>query len=423
MAQRQRAAHTAVVAVVFLALFIHAEYAPLVRAVVLSVTLIVLVVGLYRFGHSRFRPSWPVITYILLWTCVMVWHSTSLEQIGLYVVEGAGYVLFAIALASIGKDRWRVLPAIVGTFIVVELITSVLDVHRGHNNIWPRRDGVTFRQVGLNSIWSALEGRAMGTTGFAITLGIASAVAFICCLFFMASHGRHALLWVAGAAASLYLIVLSGTRTALVMLVFAFIVWIVRSFRLSRIIYYLAFVSVAVIVFAPLRLALAEWFGVGTTLEATASYQHRTGVLDSAGVLFDRDFGSVLFGDGPSLVSDLLSTGAVSGYGDIAVFDNDYLRLFAAYGLVTVVSFIVAIACGVFSRDPLCSVVSTALAVAAFAFDVTSWHSLTILGLCFLVQTVDRQSLTGRADTGSGSVRRQSRSLLSKNTIDNANDK
>ncbi|MBB2958447.1 O-antigen ligase family protein [Pseudoclavibacter helvolus] len=397
--KKERALEAGVVATVLLAIGVHSEFTEISRAIVLACTSLALLIGIIRFPRPVYAKSpFAVYAFGAVFAVLSIVHAASVPAMIIYLLLGTTICLLAAAASRLGQQRNRVLAVIAASVIVSQFVVSVADVFFKVSNPWPRRDGVTFRQVGLNNLLTDLGGRAMGTTGFSITLGLVIALCIVACFYLAGTYRKYWFVWSALAAIGVATIFLSGTRTALVMLLAAGGVWALRSFKLSHSAFYILLGGIAVGLFESLRIAVLEWTGLGGQLEQTASYQHRTGVFASAVNLLDRDVSSLFFGDGPGYVAEALSSGVVTGYGRISVFDNDYLRILASYGLVLLIAFVVMLARGIFNRDIYVSMSATAIAVGAFAYDITTWFSLLVFMVFVLASAQPRESKPAEVD-------------------------
>lgn len=377
----ERAAAAATVSVALFSVFVHIEHSLLFRFLGLGVIFVISAIGLFRMprgSERRVAPPRMVLFFLATFATMHFVHADSWARMLLYITLLLAFVAFAYVVAAAWRSRDQILAWIAGVAVPVQFVASVLDVHFGVRNLWPRRGTDRYRQVGLNNMLPSLEGRAMGTTGYAITLGLIITLLFVICVYLAFRYRRFAIVWGALAACAGYTIVLSGTRTTLAMLAAAAAVWVIRSFSVTRSIIYLGLGTIAWFVVPAVWQRVTEWLGFGAGLEYTASYQHRTGVLESAAQLFERGWLSVLFGDGPGYVAYALTTGVIDGYGNISVFDNDYLRMLAAFGVILMVAFVAMFIVGVFNRDKFVSVMSATAATAAFAFDTTTWNVIMV---------------------------------------------
>ena len=251
--------------------------------------------------------------------------------------------------------------------LVLHVGYAVGELFAGLPGIWPMTDGSNDISTRVNAILPQLAGRPMTSFShpipFAFFLLLASTVAMACAVEF-----KKPLYW-AVPALGLFGIIMSGTRS--VVIAFAVVTAMVVLFSYRRhVIGKIVVTITATTTCAFVGLdRLREALGLGGGFDATASYRHRTAVVNSFPSLFGHDLRHVLLGWGADahyiFDQGIVGRSSTSFY----FFDNQYVATMAEVGFLGLLLLVLAL-CGAFVvGDPHSRALVVAFAVAATGFD------------------------------------------------------
>jgi len=197
--------------------------------------------------------------------------------------------------------------------------------------------------------------------------------AVVVCLWFAVRTKSAALYTAAGLG--LVTMVFAGTRSAFVTLAGVLVLWALMRIRWRKSAY--IWVVAAVVGVAAVMAILVVF--MNSAVLATASFQHRAGILSTAGNLLGRDPLQVVFGTGYASIPDLLAHGIVSGVKGITVFDEEFVRTAAAMGLVGLGLLVAVIVRGIVKGTELTRLLILFVAGTFLFFDGFSWRLIAML--------------------------------------------
>ena len=349
--------------------------------------LLLLLLGAFRSGLLIRLAPLSAVGLVVVMTVRSVTEAGSATSLVATVLL-AGMLLTVLFVASqLPEPPLRSLSRSLPIIIPAQFLLALVEI-MGGDAIWPRRDGETFRVEGTNTLLPDVAVRAMGTTGYVITLGILMAVCAVLCVGIAAERRQKR--WLLLALPAVGTIVMSGTRTGLLMIVVGLLIIWLKRWRFGG--------TLALVLLAPMawltvdRSRIQELFGFGDQFLESRSYEHRAGILNHAGTLFQRSDGRVLFGDGVDGASQLVREGDLGGVVEVGTFDNDYLRILAAFGIVGF-TFLLVMLVRAFLRGSIAvSAGVGAFAIALAAYDVTGWRTLFVLLLILVASAFNRPS-------------------------------
>jgi hypothetical protein len=191
------------------------------------------------------------------------------------------------------------------------------------------------------------------------------------------------------AAIGLVPLLLSGTRSAVVALLVALLVGFLTSLQKG-------WATVATVWFGLLGIIILMSGAVDAILNpdvaSSASFVHRTSVIESAARLIDRPLDQAVFGSGGSSIDELFASGVVQGFQGLFFFDNQWIRSLALSGLVGMAILGVMFVVGIKRSDDLRRLLLIQLLVMTFSFDVMTWPIAVLLVAIGVVFYVDPSS-------------------------------
>ncbi|WP_437582554.1 O-antigen ligase family protein [Paramicrobacterium sp. CJ85] len=353
-------------------LLVHSE----VRQTTIAL-LLVLIAHVVLIMRTRRVPIPPLaLAGFVLWMSMRSMLAVNqLEDLGIYAVTGVVLCLTAGTIFELGEEAVGALKATTAVTIVVEFTVAVGERFFSLPALWPRRDGVTYFVDGSNNLWEGLGGRAMGSLGWAITLGEVVAILTILAAWFFLRSWNPA--WLLLAGAGLFTIFLSGTRTGLLMLIGAAI--IAALSRRSRLWGIFAVAFVVIILAAGSQMVALDWLGFDGDLETSRSVTHRRLVSESFLPLFVQAPLNVLFGHGYDAVPQMLLDGTIQGAPGVPVTDNEFVRTMAGLGAVGIALWAAASFVALVRGPAVTRALIVAISIGAFSYDIFSWRSMLFL--------------------------------------------
>ncbi|EIC07906.1 hypothetical protein OR221_1897 [Microbacterium laevaniformans OR221] len=214
----------------------------------------------------------------------------------------------------------------------------------------------------------------MGSFAQPIPLGIFAAATGVVSFALYLVARRASYLY--GACVSAFVLVLSGTRSAVLAMLVATAYILLRSFRMSRLPLY-ALVTIAILGFV-IAIDLPSALGLGG-IQSTASYTHRAATIMSIGEALSEPFGSVFFGHGYENVVGLFASGTIGGTDQITVPDNEYFRTFLGAGFVGFALLLGSVIRSLRHAAASSGALVVVVAISLFTFDGLGWNSVATL--------------------------------------------
>lgn len=382
-APRSSAALYAAIGATWLSVMVPSHTPP--REVILAsvlAALALIVLGLVRSGPEIQRYA-SANGWVVALVAVMTLRS-AVEAEGSYriFVVASGVLTIAVAvLASVSwpaiNDRYVLVWAI-PALVAVQLAATTSEEFLGLKALWPLSNGSDNLASRVNSLAPFLEGRALGSMGHPIPLGVFAAIGVAVSVWLLVEKRKKFAL--APLAASATVMLFSGTRSAVFALALALAYFAIAKARLRTL---PAFILGALVVVAVAATSdLPRLLGL-TEVSATDSFTHRFGVLQLIPEVFNRDLVSFFFGSGYKSVAAELSVSSI-GVDGILVFDQEYLRTAWSIGMIGLVLLIGAIVSGWRRADAVHRMVIIIFVVMLASWDALSWNA----GLTFFVISV-----------------------------------
>lgn len=359
---------------------------PEVTVTAVGASILVLTVSLLRSlpQLSSARAPGFLILFLLWFTLVGSTNNASSGRLSLTLAEGLLYILLALAVSAMPKDR-SVLLVIMPIAIVIEFLIATGEQFFGTRALWPRVDGSDDISRRYNALAPWLVGRSMGSTSYGIPLGIMAGLALICCLWLLLTRKKAIFLVLSTLAGATMLF--SGTRTAFLAAGVCAIAYLIGSITVKRLTWY---VPLLLSIFGVLLLLNPlELLGLGN-IGGTTSYQHRFGVFESIPRLLGRPLGDLLVGTGYQSISDLLLSGEISGANGVTVLDQEFTRQLAGAGVIGLGLLFLAIYAGIRRGDFLSRLLLLFCVVFFLSFDFLTWRMLFIFFVVVCAGPADR---------------------------------
>lgn len=358
-----------------LAIAVHTEMTQSLTIVYFAVVSVGVLFGLL-VSDVIIKP--PPLAYILFVTLFCGWRIISidsLEGVAFAALSLAAFVLVGFGAASIDLEspsNRRIALRIATATLTVLTSLAAYEVLLGGRAVWPRNDGFTYRLVGTNEIVPFFQARGMATLSYAITLGLVIAVLTVVARSLAEeTDRRRGLVLIIG----VFGVLLSGTRSAAGGLVLALLAVRAQSRSAGATLYVIGVAAVSVFIFAGSASSI-----VGSGFTAEDSYVHRLGIYESIPNLFSRPLAEVLFGGGTQSIQRLFNDGSLQGIPGILVTDSEYVRQFAAYGMVGVGLFVATTLRPLIGKSrTLFGPAMVVFLVGALFFDLFTWRSLMVL--------------------------------------------
>jgi len=283
------------------------------------------------------------------------------------------FVLIATLVVRERENFTRLLPSMVASLIVVQLVLSLSELLLRLPAIWPRPDGVDILSHRPNYLIPGLPGRTLGSIAGPIPLGCLAAVGVVVALWMILERNDKRYWLALGASGAL--LASSGTRSAAAAAILVVIVWLLV--RKSP--YALAVRLVTVLAGTALLLRVNPLEALGIVDSSSVSVVHRLGVFQSVSYLLtEQPLQQLLFGNGP-LSGLLLSYGPLATGTGVTVFDNQYVRALAFSGIIGAVLLIVAMAAALLAARGPARLVIGVIAIMSLSFDSLTWNAIAVL--------------------------------------------
>jgi O-antigen ligase len=316
-------------------------------------------------------------------------------------------LLFCYSASLLSRGELRIVARGILLLVAIEGAISAYDLVTGAAPLWWGVDSIARQNPFAND---SIQ-RTMGTLGHPIVYGMLCGVGVVLAvsntLAALTMRVRVAALLVA--LASLFL---SGTRSALLAVAVACVVWVLGRFHLAAWVRNVVLVGMAAALVALLNLGIA---GLIDGLVNSGSWFHRVTTIDAVPALLGRTGWSQWFGAGFGGEQSLFADGYIHLTYGLEVVDNYFVYLLGTTGIVGFVLFMVVCVVA-FVRATREGRALIALGMTMFlAFDVTVWLSAGIL-LCLLLCLPGRSA----ALTESADAERVRRVLLEDRQFDEA---
>lgn len=294
---------------------------------------------------------------------------------GTALVSGAATIsaVVGVSLYSSLDDKHRAfLPTLIIGVMTLQVIHAVAEVYVGYSSYFGYMGTASLAADRNNELLSFVPGRATGTLGHPILLGLYCAFAAIVSL----AKTVPRTLQVISLTIAILGIVLAGSRSALLGLLLALVVlYFSSSIKHSRTLVILLSTVAGSILVSRYIQSISEYLADVST---TMSFTHRFSVLGTWRILMDRPIFEVVFGGGPQAMRNLLATELVGKNGFLAT-DNQFLLTLATIGLVGLVAQISVSITSLSSGSPFSRAFMTLSIFMMFSFDSLTWALPTVI--------------------------------------------
>lgn len=331
------------------------------------------------------RPQRTASSLYLLLALSLVLYSQLARFIGnqlsvrewVYLGVAASIVLLATRLKRAD------IPALILTlniFVAFHLFFAMGELWLRFQPIWPMGNGLFELGHRPNFLFPNLPGRPM--TSFAHPIPMATfALSLALMNSYLLLHRRR--LAVVGMGLALALLLLSGTRSAVLAFIVGLAVLAVSSRRIGSALKatLLFFVLLVGLVAATNSSGALAIIGLGDGFEDSLSYKYRALVLASAWGILDQPALNVLFGWGGNR-EEIFRQGVIDGaqYG-VLFFDNQFIAMAAMFGLVGLSILVACFALVIWRGGEMSKSLVGAFAVMAFSFDFLQYLTPALLFL------------------------------------------
>ncbi|OZD56990.1 hypothetical protein CH252_04020 [Rhodococcus sp. 06-1477-1B] len=288
----------------------------------------------------------------------------------------------AIAVAMVVPHlRPEDLPALATVFLVLTLLLTLYAVAEQFgavDAIWQlRQSSLQNIDDRANVLLPMLAGRSQASFGHPIPFAVFLSVA--CLMLLHSAIETRRWRFAFGAIAAVAGLLLSGTRSAVVALLAALLIYLIANIRWRRLLAIAA--GAGVLSIAALLTDLPKLLSLDNTFESSVSFVHRTLVADSWASLWSQSATQLWIGAGAGATAELFRSGIVRGARNLTYFDNTYISLFALFGLIAL-----GLLCAVFlwsvRGGALAMSMTAFLVVMGFSFDEQQWQ-ITLVLLAF----------------------------------------
>lgn len=322
--------------------------------------------------RRRWPPGSVIFIVFVLTTSIANAVGGDDDRISIMLSQGVLMIMLLItAMRLTERGRWAVLITL-GVLGVLQFSVAFGEEFLGAPALWTRVNGTDDIHSRPNYFTDALAGRALGTTSMMITLGAFSGAALLASL--KLAGRRHRPLWLVVATLSAATILFSGTRSAVLALGIALIVWIFLTWKSYKRLFALLGIALASLTVAQFDFAALLGF---ENFEDSISFVHRTGVISSIGTLLDMSSG-VVFGHGGVAASELLRE-SLSGASGVPAFDNTYVRELTVSGLIGALLLIAFLLRVALSAPTMSKVFIVFFAAMGMSFDLFTWNLMFTL--------------------------------------------
>jgi hypothetical protein len=267
-------------------------------------------------------------------------------------------VTFSLSSGMLDQEDFRTLARWI---IVMGLVQLAFAIAQAHLQIgWVQDietpDGYVYRpNLLIESI-----GRASGTMGHPILLGLACAIAALLTLSRDVIRTPR-IGWLVFTSLA-YGVVLSGSRSSVAALLVGTLIYFLHPRTATR----RGFRVLIVLVLIPTMFVYISEAVAGARVESLYSLTNRLDALPRFLKTLERPLPNVFFGEGEAFA---LST----------VADNQFLTTTGAYGLLGLLVLFAAILYALFSKRPMVTAITAVLTFMALSFDVLEWTFTAIL--------------------------------------------
>lgn len=392
LAPREKVLNRAIfVAVIMFALIPTFGPASWVAAVPVAMSTIVVAFALAR-DPRPVRITWGLVAIcaFIMVNGAAQFQSENLASIGLILAQILCFSLIAAACSVRPSDSGHPVFSALLVLLPLELVIAALEQARLVPVIWARDETAQYRDITLrfNELAPSLLGRSMGTFAHPILLGSFAALMTVLCL--IVAFRTRLLRYYAAAAAATLTVILSGTRSAAVAVIVAVLLYLMLAPGKAQVVRsILGTLTVTVVL---LNTQLIDRL-LNADVQSSASYLHRTRILSSVPNLLARDDLALFFGSGAGSIDALFSQGVVTGFSTFRFFDNQYVRLLALSGVVSLVLFAGVVIRGLIIGNRASRVVLVVILIMMASFDTLTWgfaYLFTIIAVCGAVSLPQR---------------------------------
>lgn len=345
----------------------------------------------------KYKPSKTAAVFMLfqVWTLISDYYTGTEKH---RIVSNA-FILavtygFALLIMGLDFDEEHWFMRVVSALTFFQFLYGVAEQQKLVSGFWVLAGGTPQDTIDLrkNELIPAMVGRSMTSFAQPIPYGFFMGMLFI---LLVRASVRISRWYAVPAAAALACIPLSGTRGAAVALVAAICVTLALHSTLNG---WLKLLSGAAAVVCLLQASRLEQLLGLSDVHDSLSYRQRAAVNSSWGNVFWRDDGLAFWaGSGRDSIDRLFQTGLIRS-GGINTIDNTFMTLFAIYGVIGLLLFVV-FAVRVFLTRNTYSQASMAYALVMMAlWDGPLWGCVLVqLTMVAAIADLDRSRVARHA--------------------------
>jgi len=325
-------------------------------------------------GFARAAPWLSLVLVAYMQAARLFGNQVFLREWALFALA----ILVIILSTGLQPRDLRPLAITLNFFLLFHLLYAASELFLRIPPVWPMGNGFSDLMYRPNFLVPELPGRAM--TSFAHPIPLAVFALFMGVLnmyMFSLSRGR----WLIGAVASFVLVVLTGTRSAIIAFILAAAVVLLFSGKIGAAVKATAvFFGAAVVgILAMNADSTLSVLGFGDGFEASNSYQYRTSVLSSAERILQQPTFQVLFGWGGDR-AEIFRRGIIDGAGfGVLFFDNQFVAMAAMFGILAFLFFVSIILFTWIGGGVLSKALVVAFIMMGFGFDFLQYTTPALL--------------------------------------------
>lgn len=325
-------------------------------------------------GLARAAPWLSLMLVVYMQVARLFGHQVFLREWALFTLA----VLVVILSAGLQPSDFRPLVITLNVFLLFHLVYATGELFLRIPPIWPMGNGYSDLMYRPNFLVPELPGRAMTSFAHPIPLSVFALFMGVLNMYMFASRrGR----WIVGAVGSFVLVVLTGTRSAIIAFMLAAAVVLFFSGKVSAAAKATAaFFGAAVLgILAMNADSTLSVLGFGDGFEASNSYQYRTSVLSSAERILQQPTFQVLFGWGGDR-AEIFRRDIIDGAGfGVLFFDNQFVAMAAMFGILAFLFFVSILLVTWIRGGVLSKALVIAFIMMGFGFDFLQYTTPALL--------------------------------------------
>jgi hypothetical protein len=340
-----------------------------------------IVAGEFRARPRRKVPLWITFPGAALFSFMAIADVLTGFKVHATLFLALTGLLAVWSVRSFEREDLEQLVRYLGWLLTIHVVAAAAELFAHAKPLWLADEYPLSARP--NQLLKFFPGRPMTSFGEPIPMGAFGAVSGVIAAALWNRRTPVQSIYVT--AAGLVLVVLSGTRSTLGLMLLALLAILVVRWR-ARIAVKLSLVAV---------LGVAAWFtgtfnlairalGIGDEFVGSSSYRQRMGVIQSLPSLLDAPPVNVIFGHGVDRQA-IFKSGIVHSYLPGAYFfDNQYIAMLAMYGLLGLGLFLLAIVFVLVRGNLMTRIVVLLFAGLSMSFDFLGYW-VTVLLFAFAI--------------------------------------